>query len=265
MFNDRNQRFSRSGVVKMNELQFRKQCIIDPNTPDAEFQQALENTENRQLQEQCIEFDNKLADALNVAVPDGLAQRIIERNRTQKADPSRGFSWSNWRPSLAAAASVAATMVFAIALLLRPQVALSEMMIDHLYDDIKALHVNTVVSDAELLHVLQHFNVDLNRTSIGTLHYASICDIDKTSGIHMVYEGSNGAVTVIYLPGKDVDSLQTISRDQYQGIIFPYQQGVMAIIGLQGEDLSQQKEQIQEALLWNTPGDSTQEASTVRS
>jgi anti-sigma-K factor RskA len=138
----------------MNELQFRKQCIIDPNTPDAEFQQALENAENRQLQEQCIEFDNKLADALNVAVPDGLAQRIIERNRAQKTDRSRGFSWNNWRPSLAAAASVAATMVFAIALLLRPQVALSEMIIDHLDDDIDALHDRTVVTDAELLHVL---------------------------------------------------------------------------------------------------------------
>jgi hypothetical protein len=81
----------------------------------------------------------------------------------------------------------------------------------------------------------------------------------------MVYEGSKGAVTVIYLPGKDVDSLQTISRDQYQGILFPYQQGVMAIIGLQGEDLSQQKAQIQDALLWNTPGGSSQEASTVHS
>ncbi len=127
------------------------------------------------------------------------------------------------------------------------------------------LHVSAVVTDPELLHVLQHFNVDLERTAIGTLHYASICDIDKTSGIHMVYEGSKGTVTAIYLPSKNIENLQTISRDQYQGIIFPYQQGVMAIIGLQGEDLSQQKEQIQEALLWKTPGGSTQEASTVRS
>lgn len=39
----------------------------------------------------------------------------------------------------------------------------------------------------------------------------------------------------------------------------------MAIIGLQGEDLSQQKAQIQDALLWNTPGGSSQEASTVHS
>lgn len=246
----------------MNGLQFRKQCIIDPDTPDMEFQQALETDENRHFQEQCKEFDSKLADAFDVAVPDDLAQRIIDRNSAQKSAHSRGFTWSNWRPSLAAAASVAATMVLAVSLLLRPQVAVSEMMIDHLYDDIKALHVRTVVADAELLHVLQHFNVGIERSSIGTLHYADVCDIDKTKGMHFVYDGASGPVTVIYLPGKDVKRLQAISRDQYQGVIFPYQQGVMAIIGLMGEDVLQQKKKVQKALLWKSSDNGTEKAAT---
>ena len=246
----------------MNQLQFRKQCIIDPDTPDMEFQQALENSENREFQEQCMEFDSKLADALNVAAPDDLAQRIIERNRAQKTDRSRSFSWNNWRPSLAAAASIAATMVFAVTLLLRPQVALSEMMIDHLYDDINALHVRTVVTDAELLHVLDHFNVDIERSSIGTLHFADVCHIDKTDGIHVVYDGASGPVTAIYLPGKEVKRLQAISRDQFQGIIFPYHEGVMAIIGLMGEDVLQQKEKVEKALQWKTADNNIKKAST---
>ena len=246
----------------MNELKFRKQCIIDPGTPDVEFQKALESANNREFQEQCVEFDSKLADALNVAAPDDLAQRIIERNRAQKTDRSRNFSWNNWRPSLAAAASIAATMVFAVALLLRPQVALSEMMIDHLYDDINALHVRTVVTDAELLHVLDHFNVDIERSSIGTLHFADVCHIDKTDGIHVVYDGASGPVTAIYLPGKEIKRLQAISRDQFQGIIFPYHEGVMAIIGLMGEDVLQQKEKVEKALLWKTADNNIKKAST---
>ena len=40
----------------MNGLQFRKQCIIDPETPDLDFQQALETAENREFQEQCMEL-----------------------------------------------------------------------------------------------------------------------------------------------------------------------------------------------------------------
>ncbi len=246
----------------MNGLQFRKQCIIDPETADLEFQQALETAENREFQEQCMEFDGKLADVLNVAAPDDLAQRIIERNREQQHGQSRGFSWNNWRPSLAAAASIAATMVFAVALLLRPQVALSEMVIDHLYDDINALHDRTVVTDAELSHILDHFDVEIERTSIGTLHFADICHIDKTDGIHVVYEGDSGPVTAIYLPGKEVKRLQAISRDQFQGIIFPYQEGAMAIIGLMGEDVLKQKEKVEKALLWKTADDNIQKAST---
>jgi hypothetical protein len=245
----------------MNELQFRKQCIIDPDTAEMEFQQALETADNREFQQQCMEFDGKLADALNVATPDDLAQRIIERNRAQKADRSKSFSWNNWRPSLAAAASVAATMVFAVALLLRPQVALSEMVIDHLYDDINALHDRTVVTDAELSHILDHFDVEIERTSIGTLHFADICHIDKTDGIHVVYEGAKGPVTAIYLPGKEVKRLQAISRDQFQGIIFPYQEGAMAIIGLMGEDVLKQKENVEKALLWKTADDKMQKTS----
>jgi hypothetical protein len=245
----------------MNELQFRKQCIIDPDTAEMEFQQALETADNREFQQQCMEFDGKLADALNVAAPDDLAQRIIERNSTQKTQHSSSFSWNNWRPSLAAAASVAATMVFAVALLLRPQVALSEMVIDHLYDDINALHDRTVVTDAELSHILDHFDVEIERTSIGTLHFADICHIDKTDGIHVVYEGAKGPVTAIYLPGKEVKRLQAISRDQFQGIIFPYQEGAMAIIGLMGEDVLKQKENVEKALLWKTADDKMQKTS----
>ncbi len=245
----------------MNELQFRKQCIIDPDTAEMEFQQALETADNREFQQQCMEFDGKLADALNVAAPDDLAQRIIERNSTQKTQHSSSFSWNNWRPSLAAAASVAATMVFAVALLLRPQVALSEMVIDHLYDDINALHDRTVVTDAELSHILNHFDVEIERTSIGTLHFADVCHIDKTDGIHVVYEGAKGPVTAIYLPGKEVKRLQAISRDQFQGIIFPYQEGAMAIIGLMGEDVLKQKENVEKALLWKTADDKMQKTS----
>ena len=247
----------------MNGLQFRKQCIIDPETPDLDFQQALETAENREFQEQCMEFDSKLADALNVAAPDDLAQRIIERSKEQQKGQSSGFNWNNsWRPSLAAAASIAATMVFAVALLLRPQVALSEIVIDHLYDDINALHVRTAVTDAELGHVLDHFDVDIERTSIGTLHFADVCHIDKTDGIHVVYDGANGPVTAIYLPGKEVKRLQAISRDQFQGIIFPYHEGVMAIIGLMGEDVLQQKDKVEKALLWKTAGGDIHKAST---
>lgn len=246
----------------MNELQFRKQCIIDPETSDLEFQQALEAAENREFQKQCMEFDSKLADALNVAAPDDLAQRIIERNKEQQKNQSKGFIWNNWRPSLAAAASIAATMVFAVALLLRPQVALSEMMIDHLYDDINALHVRTAVTDAELSHVLDHFDVDIERSAIGTLHFADVCHIDKTAGIHVVYDGAVGPVTAIYLPGKEVKRLQAISRDQFQGIIFPYQEGAMAIIGLMGEDVLKQKENVQKSFLWKTADNKIQKTST---
>lgn len=232
----------------MNDLQFRKQCISDPQCPDREFQEALGQDEQRRFQQQCLAFDAKLADALEIAVPEDLAQRIIASNRESRRRNRLG--WGNWRPTLAAAASIAATMLLTVSLLLRPQVAVSEMMIDHLYDDINALHVRTVVSDAQLLHVLEHFNIEVQRSSLGTLHFAELCEIDKTTGMHFVYDGASGPVTVIYLPGKKVKRLQAIARDQFQGVVFPYHTGVMAVIGLMGEDLLMQKERVQKAILW---------------
>ena len=232
----------------MNDLQFRKQCISDPHSTDRDFQEALGQEQRRRFQQQCQAFDAKLADALEIAAPADLTQRIIARNRESRR--SKPLGWSGWRPTLAAAASVAATMLLAVSLLLRPQVAVSEMMIDHLYDDIKALHVRTVVSDAQLLHVLEHFDIEVQRSSVGTLHFAELCEIDKTTGMHLVYDGASGPVTVIYLPGKRVKRLQAIARDQFQGVVFPYQAGVMAIIGLMGEDLLLQKQRVQKAILW---------------
>jgi hypothetical protein len=242
----------------MNDLQFRKQCISDPRSPDPDFREALGKEQRRRFQQQCLAFDAKLASALEIAAADDLAQRIIARHRESRC--GNRHRWSNWRPTLAAA-SVAATLLLAVSLLLRPQLAVSEMLIDHLYDDIDALHVRTVVSDAQLLHVLEQFNVEIQRASLGTLHFAELCEIDETTGMHFVYDGASGPVTVIYLPGKRVKRLQAIAREQFQGVVFPYHAGVMAIIGLMGEDLLLQKERVQKAISWRNAAANQQQNS----
>ena len=74
---------------------------------------------------------------------------------------------------------------------------------------------------------------------------------DHRKGIHLVYDGNSGPVTVFYIPHRKIDRLQAIGKNEFQGIIFPHHEGTMAIVGLIGEDLKSQRSKVEAAFNWN--------------
>ena len=230
----------------MNELEFRKRCIIDPNDSDPDFREALESEEFRRLQAECAGFDDKLATALNVPAPAGLQDRILA------ATSRRPSLLARWKRRLTALASLAATMLLGLALLLRPQLALSDMVIEHIYHDMEVMYSRDVIRDEQVDRVVQHFGGELESDLVGIIRFVEDCRFsDYRKGIHIVYDGKSGPVTVFYIPHRKIDRMQAIGKNEFQGIIFPHHEGSMAIVGLIGEDLKSERSRVEAAFHWN--------------
>jgi hypothetical protein len=229
----------------MNELEFRKRCIINPDDPDPAFRAALENAGYRRLQEECAGFDEQLSAALNVPAPEGLQERILAANR-------RPSFLARWKKRLAALTSLIVTMVLGLTLLLRPQLALSDMVIEHLYHDMEVMYSRDVVRDEQVDEIVQHFGAAIESSLVGIIRFIEDCRFsDYRKGIHLVYDGQSGPVTVFYIPHRRIDRMQAIGKNEFQGIMFPHHDGTMAIVGLIGEDLKSQRSRVEAAFSWN--------------
>jgi len=240
----------------MNELEFRKRCIINPDDTDAAYQQALgESADYQRMYDDCVAFNSKLSRAASIEAPQELNARIIDAVSGSNREISTGGSGHTGffsKPKIAAVMSLAATIIFFFSLFLRPQVALSDMIIEHLYDDMEAMHSRTVVSSQQLEKIGRFFNAEIKAGALGIIHFADACDIDKHKGLHIVYDGVSGPVTVFYVPGAEVERLRAIGKNEFHGMIFPYPDGTVAVFGLMGEDLMDHKQRIEKGLIIQT-------------
>jgi hypothetical protein len=229
----------------MNELEFRKRCIINPDDSDPDFQSALENDDYRRVQAECADFDEKLSGALRVPAPEGLQDRILAANR----QPS---FLARWKKKLAALTSLIVTLVLGLTLLLRPQLALSDMVIEHLYHDMAVMYSRDVIREEQVDEIVSHFGADLESSLVGIIRFIEDCRFaDQRKGIHLVYDGQSGPVTVFYIPHRQIDRMQAIGKEEFQGIIFPHHDGTMAIVGVIGEDINSQRSKVEAAFNWD--------------
>ena len=230
----------------MNELEFRKRCIINPDDPDPAFQAALDNAGYRRLQAECAGFEEQLSAALNVPAPEGLQERILAANR-------RPSFLARWKKKLAALTSLIVTMVLGLTLLLRPQLALSDMVIEHIYHDMEVMYSRDTIRIEQVNEIIGTFDGELETGFIdGIIRFIEDCRFsDHRKGIHLVYDGNSGPVTVFYIPHRKIDRLQAIGKNEFQGIIFPHHEGSMAIVGLIGEDLNSQRTKVEAAFHWH--------------
>ena len=231
----------------MNELEFRKRCIINPDDSDPAFRAALGNADYRRLQAECAGFDEKLSAALSVEAPQGLQDRILAANR----QPS---FLARWKKRLAALTSLIVTMIIGLTLLLRPQLALSDMVIEHLYHDMEVMQSRDIIRDTQVDEIAQLFGGEIESGLVGIIRFVEDCRFaDHRKGIHLVYDGESGPVTVFYIPHRKIDRLQAIGKNEFQGILFPHHEGTMAIVGVIGEDINSQRGKVEAAFHWDRP------------
>lgn len=84
------------------------------------------------------------------------------------------------------------------------------------------------------------------------LTYAGTCNTRKHKGSHFLVKGKQGKVTVLIMPGEHISKTKVVAGKRFSGMNYPTAYGSMAVIGEQGEDLDQLRNEFKSLLKMGT-------------
>jgi hypothetical protein len=194
----------------MNCSEFRRRLLVEPHDPAlAEAARAGVCADASQRLAEAIAFEDRIAEAMAVPVPAGLADRIL----AALPEPATGADVpGRWRPRplqwLAAAAAVA---VFALGMLWTlpqrsadPTEELLLASVEHLAHEPYALTRSSRVPPALANRVFAEADVRLDASALD-LVYLNRCPLGHWRSLHAVVRAPEGPVTAMYVPHQAVE------------------------------------------------------------
>ena len=250
-------------------MTFRTKLLTHPQILDAEMIKYLEDyPEQKSLVQGARAFDQTISDVLDVEVPEGLHARILLNQSYQQnletssenveqvdknvmgvdnvtvlepsvsSDDKTGWMdnalFGSWKMGLAAS-------VMGVAILLgvwqntQQLTPLSgEATIDHIiahieHDPSLMTAVKLPNSEQELQQLFANVGAQLSKPVEG-MSYAGMCDVEGQQGLHIVMQEQGQPVTIIVMPGQQVEAMHAFQKSGYQGEIMPVKGGVVAIV-----------------------------------
>ncbi|WP_353571235.1 DUF3379 family protein [Candidatus Albibeggiatoa sp. nov. BB20] len=234
----------------MDDLEFRRHALIEPNCQDEGFiQKKNESTDNQKWVEaqQALEYQLNQA-VLQVSIPERLSERIILQ-RTLKTDYQRQSQRRRYVWYALAASLFLTISVLLINLQPAEEVSLNQLALQHVYEELPHLHDQQHKTIDHLNMMLHQYGGTLTK-NIGEVNYLGACKIANKSGIHMVLPASKGVVTVMMLPQIDTNQARSFSDPRFQGRIMPTDKGSIVIVGEHGENLQTFQQYFAQNLTW---------------
>lgn len=234
----------------MNEIQFHTKLMTNPYQLDEDMLQFLEQNPEKKLAVQKVrELDKDISNTLAIGVPEGLHARILlnqsyQQNQQQQsisaeAKQANAPSWlgywsQSWKGSLAASV-VAFALVFG---LWQPQSIEnhfgSEQMVNHILahveEDPDLMTKVQLPNEQGLQKLFATVGAQLSQ-SVSGMTFAGICDVEGERGLHIVMQQNGEPVTIIVMPGHQVDATLAFNKSGFHGELIPVEGGMVAILG----------------------------------
>ncbi|MGK0408370.1 MAG: hypothetical protein ACJASB_000515 [Shewanella psychromarinicola] len=235
----------------MDDLQFRRQAYGDPNNQSDEFLAHLaENKDDAQFVKDLKAFDHKLIQALNISVPDDLADKLILRQQLSQHQKSKKHA----RYMMAMVASVAFIVGVSFSLLRFTPVNLGENSLAHVHHETKALIMEQDIGFNDVNFKLASLDGLRNSKFIqqpGRVFYTSYCDFQGVKSLHLVMADQHGnKVTLFIVPIESRIVLEEAFADnQYKGKSFQTADAYMVLVGEPASDLDFIKKEVENTFI----------------
>jgi hypothetical protein len=244
----------------MNCQTYRQQCTLDPSALEQDFLSHKQGCSAcAAFTEDMMRFEQTLVEAIKVEIPDGLTERILQR----QSNTSTGLlvklsnlvklmlppqtSW-HLRPIIALATS----LLLLIGLFLWWQadtIFLKREIITYVESIQPAL--NGEVPPAELRGMFQAIGAKLTG-DIGQVNFCKLLTLRDHSSAHIVLTGTKGPINVLFIRDSKMRGPQNLSHGTLNGLILSTAWGNIAIIGAPEEPLGKVVERINEGVDWGT-------------
>lgn len=242
----------------MNLAEFKRRLMTDPHSRDAEFLAARSKDEEfARLAARSAAFEDRLGKALQVPVPDKLAEDILLRQSKEAVSSRRKMPLF-----LAAAAVLVLSVSVSLLLLLDFDVPGEHDLSDYLawhweLDGPAAMNTSHhQPSDAEeIRRIFADLGVHVEHALMDSIRLAKFCPTPDGAGAHVVLETDEGPVTMFYMPRSQApDAPRLVDLpDGMVGWLINLERGSMALVAESGRDTRELADQIQRKLSF-TPG-----------
>lgn len=229
----------------MDDLSFRKAVLAEPfNSDPALIEAAKQDPEKQAFWQEVKAMESQLQEAMNVPVPEQLADKLILRQtlRSHSASASK----RPWYGAIAASFMLVA--VITIATLGGGEQALARDVIAHAehaeYEVSKSLPATT----ASINKLLAAYNGKLNG-NIGEVMSANYCYLNEIKSLHLIIKGEKGLSSLFVMGDADNQKIDSrFSEKQYIGSSFILESAKIIIVGEDADEVEWLQQQARLAL-----------------
>ena len=212
----------------MDCLEFRRLLGSDPRVADAAARAHLESCPRCQdAYARAQAFEAKLAQAFAVAVPEGLADRVLLAQLTAERQRRGGLRYG-W-----IALAAAAALVVAIGLVRRESTkarTLPDLVVAHVNGAEKpALALRAPVEASDVERAFADRGVKLASVPDG-VSYVQECPVGAYKTVHMIMPREDEPVSVIYVTRYRAPGIASFERDGLHGREVPIADGTLVMI-----------------------------------
>lgn len=229
----------------MSCLEFRRRKLADPRRmPDAVAAHGTNCARCRAFAESVDADEARLAAVLALAVPDGLAERVLLRHKTGR----------RLRPLLLA---LAATLVLSAGIGIAwwqatPRHDYAAYAIRHVVDDPHVFSATAEVAPERVRAVLAEFGGEMIEP-IGPVRFLGRCPTPDGTGWHFIVDTPMGSATLILIPGdRRGAGTQHAASDGRSALARRAGQGYYALVSDSPRALHEIENLVQRRLRWSS-------------
>ncbi|MBA6389382.1 DUF3379 domain-containing protein [Colwellia sp. BRX10-3] len=236
----------------MDDLQFRRSIIADPKNRDDAINAAIKDDPTKQkFAYELDALENKISQAMNIPVPDDLANKLILRQTLASHQQHKRKT----RARLAMAASVAFVMGLTVNFVMFSSTYknLGDYAIAHVNHEASYFSNNDQpnVTLASLNDKMAAFKGSFDST-FGTLIFADYCRFDGSKSLHLVFQGQSSPVNIFILPDdEDIKFIASFANDKLQGKSLNFNHSNIIVVGDKNEPIQQWQERVKKNITWS--------------
>lgn len=236
----------------MDDLEFRRRLYSNPSSSDHDIKNAIgEDNSRKKFADDILAFDSDIAAALNVDVPENLANQLILHQSLHSHQQTQNKS----RIHLAIAASVAFVVGITVSFLNTSPAYrnIADYSLAHYHHEADQYNNlgNSQYSLASFNDKVDNLHVRFTE-KLGKIIALNDCFFDGMDSIHMVLEGKYDNVTVFIIPkSAHLSYSGQFNDDIVKGITRQYKQGDVVIMGNKSESLDKWQKKIDETISWS--------------
>lgn len=212
----------------MDCLEFRRRLGSDPRLPDRAAREHAETCAScADARSRAVAFETRLAGALAVPLPDGLADRILLAQLTSTRSRERSRRQRLGWFALAAAASVALVVGL---VRMNASVVLPDLVAAHVTGEERAaLDLRAPLPAATVEKAFADRGVKLASVP-DDIAYVHKCPIGRYKSVHMVMPEGGHPVSVVYVVDHRAGASEDFRRDGLAGREVPVAKGTLVML-----------------------------------